>query len=137
VRGRAEALSSLGPEHSDYGAREALIRGGYAKSAREMEYTLAGYFLTNDGTDIVTTSDNETVSHFWPGWTVELGAAQAARTRSADGLFQRPFTRGMVYLNEQGASVKTIHLPRPMMNSSGQTVSSVKLTESSAAVLHY
>jgi hypothetical protein len=115
----------------------AIDMSGYAQSAREMEYTLAGYFLINDGTDIVTTSDNQTVSHFWPGWTVELGAAQAARSRSADGLFQRPFTRGMVYLNEPGASAKTIRLARPMTNSSGQTVSSVTLAASSAAVLHY
>jgi hypothetical protein len=115
----------------------AIDMSGYTQSAREMEYTLAGYFLINAGADLVTTSDDQTVTHFWPGWSVELGAAEGPRSRTADGLFQRRFGRGAVYLNEPGASVKMIRLPRPMTNSSGQTVSSVTLAPSSAAVLHY
>jgi hypothetical protein len=110
------------------------VSGG-ATSAGELEYTLAGYFLVNNGNDLVTVSNSQTVTHFWRGWSVSLGEAQGPRTRSSEGLFERKFTRGLVYLNEPGASTKTITLPSPMKNVAGQTVTSVTLQASSAAVL--
>jgi hypothetical protein len=113
----------------------SIDMSGSGTSAREMEYSLAGYFLVNNGTDLVTGSNSQTVKHFWRGWGVSLGEAQAPRIRSSDGLFERRFTHGLVYLNEPGASTKTITLPSPMKNVAGQTVTSVTLPASSAAVL--
>jgi hypothetical protein len=100
-----------------------------------MEYQLAGYFLVNNGNDLVTGSNSQTVRRFWRGWGGSLGEAQAPRTRSSEGLFERKFTHGLVCLNEPGASTKTITLPSPMKNLAGQTVTSVTLPASSAAVL--
>ncbi len=89
----------------------------------------------NNGRDLVTGNNAQTVKHLWRGWGVSLGEAQGPRTRSSDGLFERKFTHGLVYLNEPGASPKTIKLTSPMKNVSGQTVTSVTLPASSAAVL--
>jgi hypothetical protein len=113
----------------------SIDMSGGGTSPREMEYSLAGYFLVNNGTDLVTGSNSQTVKHFWRGWGVSLGEAQAPRIRSSEGLFERRFTHGLVYLNEPGASTKTITLPSPMKNVAGQTVTSVTLPASSAAVL--
>ncbi|HEV7584933.1 MAG TPA: putative glycoside hydrolase [Solirubrobacteraceae bacterium] len=113
----------------------SIDMSGAGTSARELEYTLAGYFLVNNGSDLVTGSNSQTVAHFWRGWSVSLGEAQAPRTRSSEGLFERRFTHGVVYLNEPGASTKTISLPSAMKNVAGQTVTSVTLPASSAAVL--
>jgi hypothetical protein len=113
----------------------AVDIGGDANNIPSMEYTLAGYFLVNDGKDLVQVSDSQGVSNLWPGWKVSLGEAQESWTRAANGLFDRDFSRGVVYLNEPGASTKTITLPAPMLNSSGETVTSVTLGPKTAAVL--
>jgi hypothetical protein len=113
----------------------AVDMGGDANDIPSMEYTLAGYFLVNDGKDLVQVNDSQGVSNLWPGWKVSLGASEDSWTRAANGLFDRDFSRGLVYLNEPGASTKTIALPAPMLNSSGETVTSVTLGPKSAAVL--
>jgi hypothetical protein len=114
----------------------AIDMSGSGTSLRELEYTLAGYFLVNNGKDLVSGNNSQTVTHFWRGWGVSLGEAAGARTRTPEGLFERKFTGGLVYLNEPGASPKTIALPSPMKNTAGQTVTSVTLGPSAAAVLH-
>ncbi|HEX4187770.1 MAG TPA: putative glycoside hydrolase [Solirubrobacteraceae bacterium] len=113
----------------------SIDMSGSGTSAGEMEYSLAGYLLVDDGSDLVTGSNSQTVRHLWRGWSVSLGDAQAPRTRTSEGLFERKFTHGLVYLNEPGASTKTIALTSPMKNIAGQTVTSVTLAASSAAVL--
>jgi hypothetical protein len=124
--GYVDAVHSLGA---------SIDIAGSGASWGELEYTLAGYFLVNNGRDLVTGDNAQTVKHLWRGWGVSLGEAQGPRTRSSDGLFERKFTHGLVYLNEPGASPKTIKLTSPMENVSGQTVTSVTLPASSAAVL--
>jgi hypothetical protein len=113
----------------------SIDMSGSGSSAHELEYSLAGCFLVNNGSDLVTGSNAQSVKHFWRGWGVSLGEAQGARTRNTEGLFERRFTHGRVYLNEPGASTKTIKLPSPMKNVAGQTVASVTLPAASAAVL--
>jgi Hypothetical glycosyl hydrolase family 15 len=115
----------------------SIDMSGSGSSPHELEYTLGGYFLVNNGSDLVTGGNSQTVTHFWRGWSVSLGEAQGPRARSPEGLFERRFTGGLVYLNEPGASTKTIKLPAPMRNVAGQTVSSVSLPAASAAVLRY
>jgi hypothetical protein len=124
--GYVDAVHSLGA---------SIDMSGGGTSVHEMEYQLAGYFLVNNGNDLVTGSNSQTVKRFWRGWGGSLGEAQAPRTRSSEGLFERKFTHGLVCLNEPGASTKTITLPSPMKNLAGQTVTSVTLPASSAAVL--
>jgi hypothetical protein len=113
----------------------SIDMSGSGSSEQELQYTLAGYFLVNNGRDLLTGNDSQTVRHFWRGWAVSLGEAQGARTRNSEGLFERRFTHGLVYLNEPGTSTKSITLPTPMKNVAGQTVTSVTLPASSAAVL--
>ena len=113
----------------------AVDMGGNGTSNRLLQYTLAGYLLVNDGADLVSANNSQTVTNLWSGWSVDLGDAEAAWTRSSEGLFQRKFTHGLVLLNEPGASSKTITLPSPMKTVTGATVSSVTLAEATAAVL--
>ncbi len=111
--------------------------GGNGTSLQQLQYTLAGYLLVNDGRDLVTGNNSQTVTSFWSGWGVNLGEAEGPRSRTPEGLFKRRFTNGIVYLNEPGASTKTIVLPTAMKNVAGQTVSTVTLPASSGAVLRY
>jgi Hypothetical glycosyl hydrolase family 15 len=114
----------------------AIDMGGDGTSLQERQYTLAGYFLVNSGNDLVSGNDSQTVTKFWPGWSVNLGEAKGPRSRTPAGLFERKFTHGLVYLNEPGATNKTITLPSAMKNLAGKTVTSIKLSASSGAVLH-
>lgn len=114
----------------------AVDMGGRGGSLQARQYTLAGYFLVNNGNDLVTGNSSQTVTNFWPGWGVNLGAAEGPRSRTPAGLFTRKFTRGIVYLNEPGATTKTVVLPSPMKNLAGKTVTSITLSASSGAVLH-
>lgn len=114
----------------------AIDMGGDGTSLHELQYTLAGYFLVNNGSDLVTGNSSQTITNFWPGWSVKLGEAEGPRSRTAAGLFERKFTHGLVYLNEPGATTKTIALPSAMKNLAGKTVTSITLSASSGAVLH-
>ena len=113
----------------------AIDMGGNGTSLQQRQYTLAGYFLVNNGHDLVSGNNSQTVTKFWSGWSVDLGNAEGPRTRTQAGLFERKFTHGLVYLNEPGASTKTIVLPSAMKNVAGQTVTSITLSASSGAVL--
>jgi hypothetical protein len=83
----------------------------------------------------LTGNNSQTVKKFWSGWRVNLGDAEGPRSRTPGGLFERKFTHGPVYLNEPGASTKTITLPGPMKSITGKPVTSVALYAASAAVL--
>ena len=101
-----------------------------------MEYNLAAYFLVNNGNDeVVGGGKSQTPLNFWTGFVVNLGEAEGARTRSSEGLFERKFTHGLVYLNEPGAGSKVITLPTEMLNTAGERVKSVTLAAKSAAIL--
>jgi Hypothetical glycosyl hydrolase family 15 len=113
----------------------AVDIGGEGTTLQERQYTLAGYFLVNNGNDLVTGNNSQRVTNFWRGWGVNLGEAEGPRSRTPAGLFERKFTHGLVYLNEPGATTKTIALPSAMKNVAGKTVTSITLSASSGAVL--
>jgi len=117
---------------------EGIIMSGGGEGINEQEYNLAGYFLVNDGKDMVQGGGpRETPLSFWAGYAVNLGNADGARRRSSDGLWERRFAKGLVLLNEPGASTKTIGLPQPMVTPEGVVVRAVTLPEKSGAVLRF
>ncbi len=117
---------------------DGVILSGGAEGIPEQEYNLAGYFLINNGRDMVQGGGNkETPLSFWPGYEVNLGSAEGARTRSPEGLWERRFTKGLVLLNEPGAPRKVVRLPQAMLTPGGERVRSVTLPEKSGAVLRF
>jgi hypothetical protein len=115
---------------------DGVILAGGAEGIPEQEYNLAGYFLINNGHDMVQGGGNrETPASYWAGYEVSLGSAEGARMRSPAGLWERRFTNGLVLLNEPGASTKIVKLARVMLTADGEKVTSVALPEKSGAVL--
>jgi len=99
-----------------------------------MEYNLATYFLINDGGDFVN-GLNQTPTHWWKGFDVNLGEATGNRERSSSGVWKRSFAHGVVYTVEPQAATQTIKLASPMHSAEWGTVESVTLGPGQGAVL--
>ncbi len=110
-----------------------IIMEGASGEGQGLEYNLAAYFLESTGNDFVS-GKAQTPTHWWPGWSADLGEATGARY-TWGGLLRRDFNGGIVLLNPPGSPARTVGLPGPMRNSAGQTVSSVTLAAASGAVL--
>jgi hypothetical protein len=115
-----------------YGAH--VVLQSYANDLTSAEYNLAGYFLVNDGNDYVSTSVGGLPDSWWSGYATDLGDATTARYLW-NGVWRRDFAKGVVLLNEPGASTKTLSLGGTYATTSGQAVSSVTLSASRGAVL--
>jgi hypothetical protein len=70
------------------------------------EYSLATYFLLNDGGDFIGAKVEP--STWWRGFELNLGPATSAPTRSPSGVWSRSFSGGQVYVLEPGATTQTI-----------------------------
>ena len=89
----------------------------FATDRPAAEFELAGHLLTGDGRDTLSTeyrvcpaSDRRYRScrgSFWAGYRVRLGAALGPRQVRPDGLYERPFQRGMVLVNPPGAPARS------------------------------
>jgi hypothetical protein len=104
------------------------------KSAPELEYNLATYLLANNGGDFINGAD-QTPTHWWRGFDVNLGDAVTQRERSPTGVWKRVFTGGAVYTVEPGAARHTIRLSKPMRSLRLGRVQSVTLAAGQGAVL--
>ena len=115
-----------------YGAHVVLQSG--AQDLTAAEYNLAGYFLVNDGSDLVSTAVGGLPGQWWSGYDTDLGDATSGRYLW-NGVWRRDFTGGFVLLNEPGASTKTLNLGGTFTTTSGQQVSSVTLGAAKGALL--
>jgi Hypothetical glycosyl hydrolase family 15 len=115
-----------------YGAHVVLQSGTGDLTAAE--YNLAGYFLVNDGSDLVSTAVGSLPGQWWSGYDTDLGDATSGRYLW-NGVWRRDFTGGFVLLNEPGASTKTLNLGGTFTTTSGQQVSSVTLGAAKGALL--
>jgi hypothetical protein len=104
-------------------------------STSDLEYGLAGYFLTSDGQDAIgNTPSGGTPGDWFAGYDASLGDATGARYQW-NGVWRRDFTGGVVLLNEPGASTKTLALGGSFRNTAGATVTSVTLGAGAGAIL--
>jgi hypothetical protein len=110
-----------------------FVLGDGATDQQGQEYDLAAYFLISNGSDAIDVGPS-TPRKYWRGWDIELGKATGGRYMW-EGLMRRDFTGGTVLLNEPGAATRTVRLAKPMENTAGAVVSSVKLAASSGVVL--
>jgi hypothetical protein len=98
------------------------------------EYGLAAYFLVSSGKDTLGNNAGGTPGDWWPGYDVFLGAA-AANRYAWNGVFRRDFERGIVLVNQPGASQVTLQLGGTYLDLSGASRMSVTLGPAQGAVL--
>jgi putative glycosyl hydrolase-like family 15 (GHL15) protein len=115
-----------------YGAHVVLQSN--ARDLTAAEYNLAGYFLVNDGNDLVSTTVGGLPGQWWSGYDTDLGDATSGRYLW-NGVWRRDFTGGFVLLNEPGASTKSLDLGGTFTTTSAQQVSNVTLGAARGAVL--
>ena len=88
-----------------------VIQMDYSTDVNEIDYSVAGYFLANDGKDLYSAGHSEAQwaepplsgqTAEWPAvYDTQLGAASGARY-SWNGLIRRDFANGSVLINEPG-----------------------------------
>lgn len=107
-----------------------------AHSIGEQTYNLAVYLLVNNGGDLVSTEEYSRIApgSTWAGFTADLGDALGPRYRW-NGLWRRDFTKGVVLVNDPGASSVTVSLGNSYEDLGGQAVDSLTLGSREAAVL--
>lgn len=97
------------------------------------EYGLAGYFMTNNGTD-AEGDQSATPENWWSGYEVNIGTAQGARS-TWETLLRRDFSGGMVLMNLPGGATKTVTLPHSFTRIDGSVVTKLTLAAGQGAVL--
>ena len=110
-----------------------VVIDGNASEPQGLAYNLAAYFLISSGNDAVS-GKGQTPLNWWSGFNTNLGQAAGPRY-SWNNLLRRDFSAGMVLLNPPGEPTRTVTLPSPMQDLSGNTVGSVTLGGGSAAIL--
>lgn len=97
------------------------------------EYGLAGYFMTNNGTD-AEGDQAMTPNNWWAGYDLNLGTAQGARY-SWNTLLRRDFSGGMALMNLPKAATVTVTLPHAFTRVDGTVVTQVTLAAGQGAIL--
>lgn len=107
-----------------------------AETLVQQEFNLAAYLLTTNGDDLVSTEDYPLIAHdsLWEGFSVDLGPALGERYEW-EGLWRRDFERGVVLLNEPGASTRSATPEVPMKRIDGSLADQLELGAGEAAVL--
>ena len=108
----------------------------HADTLKEQWFNLAGYFLINDGDDLVSTESWDLVSpdNFFAGFDIDIGHALGDR-KIVDGTIQREFTDGLVIMNEPRADPVTVQLDTTWHRQDGTPVTRVTLGTGEAIVL--
>jgi len=119
----------------ELGANVALL-DTHADTLDEQWFNLAGYFLINDGNDLISTESWDLVSpdNFFAGFDIDIGHAMGPR-EVVDATIQREFTDGLVIMNEPRADQVTVELDQTWKRQDGTSVSSVTLDGGEAIVL--
>ncbi len=107
-----------------------------ADDTDERIYALVGWFLVNDGLDLVTTEHVEwtTPDGWWPGYGLKMGPADGDRY-TWQGLIRRDFACGSVFLNQPGRPSVTAALGETLTTLDNQSVASVTLGGDRATIL--
>jgi hypothetical protein len=114
----------------------AVVLMDYGTTTQEREYALAAWLLVSSGRDLMSSNQVGWVApgRWWPGYGLDLGAAQAGRHAWRD-LLRRDFACGVVLLNEPEAPVRAVRLERRYRRLAGREAQEVTLPAASAAVL--
>jgi hypothetical protein len=107
----------------------------YDLNPKQMQYGLAGYFLTSNGKDKLS-DQTSAPGTWWSGYDVQLGSPLGARTYNSNGIYRRDFTGGIVLLGDPGlVGTQTVALNGTYKTLDGASVSSVSLTSRQGVVL--
>ena len=113
---------------------KGVVYESYTETEAGREYALAAYFLTNDGSDALSTDVGGTPDDWWPGFDVRLGAPLNQR-HEWRGLLRRDFERGSVLLNEPGAPARCEPIDDDLVGIGGDPVRRVALEGGQGVVL--
>lgn len=112
------------------GRRVVLEGDGSTVAAREL--LLAGYLMTNAGSDLLSASGGTHPGELWKGFTADLGRARGPRYRWR-GVWRRDFKRGTALLSDPGNPSRD--LPVRGRRISGERVEAVTLGDREGAVM--
>jgi hypothetical protein len=113
---------------------KGVVYDAKASTAAAREYGLATYFLASTGTDLLGNDPGGTPADWWPGYDVDLGAAQAPRY-TWNGVIRRDYQNGIVLVNKPGQATATVALGASYTDLAGTSKTSVTLPAASGAVL--
>jgi hypothetical protein len=115
--------------------RRGVLFWEHANTQARRNYGLAGYFMINNGRDMIASEGASNPSDWWQGYAVRLGRPRGKRHRWK-GLIRRNFQRGIALMNEPGQPVRTVALPRALDTADRRTrLSSVTLGPADGIVL--
>jgi hypothetical protein len=73
---------------------------GPITDTQKMHYSRGSFLLEWNGGNSFFSYGTETVSDYWsPGWTNSIGQPTGAKSQVASGVWMRPYTNGVVYVN--------------------------------------
>jgi hypothetical protein len=113
---------------------KGVVYDGNASTAAAREYSLASYFLTSSGTDLLGNDAGGTPADWWPGYNVNLGAPKSPRY-AWSGLLRRDYQNGFVLVNKPGQASRTVALPAGATGPAGVARSSAQLGGGQGAVI--
>ncbi len=125
-------------EFVDYihGRGPAVILMDEGGTTTEREYALAGWFIVSNGSDWMSTEEQDwsAPDSWWHGYDTDLGAALGGRYFWND-LIRRDFDCGLVLMNRPDWPTIDVALGEAMVDLAGNTVSAVSLGDREAAIL--
>lgn len=119
------------------GVFTAQTNGGGCADCRLYGY--ASYLLVADGTQAFAEGNVDGEVGDWQasspvyGW--DLGAPSGERTQPQTNLFQRNYSKGLVLVNADGSTSRTVNLARTYLDESGAQVTSVTVGATRGRIL--
>jgi hypothetical protein len=112
---------------------------GVLGQSRELEHGLAGWLLISNGNDLFGGDHLVYPDARWEGYDIDLGAAAGAYYQTADNLYRRDFTRGMVLLSPPAATpaaaAQQVPLPGYFRTLNGECLDEITLPPGRGRVL--
>jgi hypothetical protein len=114
----------------------AVVFMDYGTTTTDREYGLAGWFLINNGRDMMSSNRPEWTApdRWWRGYGLDLGRARGQRYQW-QGVLRRDFDCGIVLLNQPDMPTRELEPGPGYRDIKGRPVASVTLAARSAAVL--
>ena len=119
------------------GVFTAQTKDGSCKTCQSYGY--ASYLLANDGTQTYVEGNVDTQTGGWINnaamYSWDLGTPQAARSQPQTNLFQRQYSKGLVFVNADKSASRNVQLAKPYLDMSGKSVTSITVGPLSGVIL--
>ena len=112
------------------GGRPVILSTAGAESSAELQYSLATFFLFDNGRDYIEQAGDPG----WSGWFAHFGFTVQG-VRKYAGIWTRSAAEGLAVVSLPGTATQTIELPYEMSTAAGSRVSSITLSGGQGVVL--